>query len=315
MVNPNTPQQTITGQKRHISHWPLSLLKALHQFMRLLLYGARKGQKYQDRALILAERQVLCGAIGTFAVLVPILIAAILGVGAVLNKLNTLLYDVKQNRFEITFPHDGADAGLGLKVSGQTPYLDRNHYILVTTVSNKNRLIQEKRVEVNPDGSFSGEAKFGDLSVGEDDEYKIQVFATKATDFPKDVPADAIFTPEAVTVRRTQPTGSITIDASTLEGEVDADLIIKGRTSFTGYNHYITVTPATGNTAVVQAQPARVNPDGSFSGNARLGGAGVGAGGQFTIQVIATHDALPAGPLPDNLTNIARSNSVTVRRK
>jgi hypothetical protein len=277
---------------------------------RRLLYGAWGEQTESQRQVLLGERQVLCAVIGTVLIVIPI----IYGLIGVVNSINFLRSDAKQSQFEITFPANNAEVGLGQQVRGHTSYLDRKHYIVVTTMSNGSQQIQKEPAPVSPDGSFSGGARFGTAGNGQDDEYKIQVFATKASGPLSSVPADAIFAPEPVTVRRSLPVEpQVVITVPVTGAAVGGDDPVLGETLAPGLNHYIVVTPIRTGSPAVQDQPARVSPDGTFTGRARFGGANVGVGEQFSVYVIATEARLAAGPLPAN-TQGTLSNSVTVTR-
>jgi hypothetical protein len=311
LIMEETKQTEITASpKKTLGQHLRSAFKYLRQGARWLFYGSREHQKYKERQLILAERQVLCALIGTVVIVIPI----VYGLIGVVNSINFLRSDAKQSQFEISFPANNAEVGLGQQVRGHTPYLDRKHYIVVTTMSNGSQQIQKEPAPVSPDGSFSGEARFGTATNGQDDEYKIQVFATRASGPLSSIPADAIFAPEPVNVRRSLPVEpQVVITVPKPGAEVFGDDSILGETLAPGLNHYIVVTPIRTGTPAVQDQPARVSPDGTFTGRARFGGANVGVGEQFSVYVIATEARLAAGPLPDN-TQGTLSNSVTVTR-
>lgn len=269
----------------------------------------------QAKQLWIAIWSLRIAIISTFLTLVAIIIAVWIG----WDKISSVQTDVKQTQLVITSPSEGERVGLGQKVYGKTPFFKMNHYIVVRLVRTGTAYVQSEPAYVSPDGSFSGEARFGDQTVGLDDEFRIQVLATKTT-FPAGVltnaPDDAVLS-KSVTVRRVGVPGDhIVITSLTNGAEVEFDDRILGTTPFPELNHYIVVTPVRVGTAFVQDNPASVNRvDGTFSGTARFGGAEVGVGEQFIVRVLATKTILPAGPLTHEPENAVTSNSVTVRRK
>src|SRR5882672_1820559 len=190
---------------------------------------------------------------------------------------------LKESQFVVTSPPEGADVGLGQRVFGKTPYPQLNHYVAVTIIRTGSTYIRP--AFVSPDGTFSGEARFGDAAVGEDDEFTIRALATKAslaTGNLTEVPDDAVWS-DFVTVRRVQSSPvagtQIVLTTPTDGAEVGADSTISGKTSLPDLNHYIIVTPTRIGTSFVQNQPALVNrADGSLTWRATFGGAQVGVG-------------------------------------
>jgi hypothetical protein len=122
------------------------------------------------------------------------------------RRVDNVERKVEASRFVIDSPSesDGDGVGLGQIVRGKTPFIGMNHYIIVTPVGGTS-YVQDKPAFVNRDeGTFSGEAKFGSVSVGEDGEFKIQALATKSTLQPGPLtfePQDAEKS-QAVIVRR-----------------------------------------------------------------------------------------------------------------
>lgn len=277
----------------------------------------------QAEQVKIARRNWWIAIVSIILVIVGIIIAIIVGrkeIGSLWNKIGSLQSDVKQSQFVITSPTEGQSVGLGQWVRGKTKFPELNHYIIVTVVRTGTAYVQNKPAFVNPDGTFSGDARFGNQGAGEDDEFRIRVLAIKATlpaGLLAEVPSDAIFS-DFVTVRRVQPPEKIVITSPTAGADVDFDDRILGKTPFPELNHYIVVTPVRVGTAFVQDQPASVNrADGTFSGTARFGGVEVGVGEQFIVRVLATKSTLPASPLtPANVPGDAvYSNSVSVRRR
>jgi hypothetical protein len=227
---------------------------------------------------------------------------------------------LKESRFVLTSPSEGADVGLGQRVVGKTPYAELNHYVAVRIVRTGSTYIRP--AFVSSEGDFSGEARFGDVAVGDDDEFTIRVLATRATlvtGILTEVPDDAVWS-DSVTVRRVQSspvTGTQIIITMPADGaEVGVDSTISGKTSLPDLNHYIVVTPTRIGTSFVQSQSALVNrANGSFIWRATFGGAQVGAGEQFTVRVLATKSTLSPAPLTTEPPDAVFSNSVIVKRK
>lgn len=259
------------------------------------------------------------------------IIAVVVGIGALIatvffairsNRMSIEIVGrkVEQSRFVITSPPEGAEVGLGQKVRGNTPYPQLNHYIVVTVVRTGAASVQP--AFVTADGAFSGDARFGDKTVGEDDYFKIRVLATMSTlavGGLAAIPDDAIFS-EAVTVSRTlrSPLAitGIVITSPTDLGDVGLEGKISGKSLLPDLKHCIVVIPLRTGTPSVQDQPAAINRrDGAFDGRARFGDAQFGVGEQFVIRVLATQSTPPAGPLANPPGDAVFSNSMTVTRR
>ncbi len=252
---------------------------------------------------------------------IAIITVIIATLGLVFNSnrnTQTVVQEIKQNNLDITDPPEGASVGLGQRVRGNTPYPYLNHYLVVKLVRTGSTSIQPAIVD--PDGTFSGEVRFsdggGNIAVGEDDEFTVRVLATKEK---LDAGSLATFPDDAklsrqITVRRTRPTEQPAIIVPASGAEVSFDDKVSGTTPFTNLNHYIVVTPLRVGTPYVQDQPASVT-NGTFSGRARFGGAAVGVGEKFSVQVLATKTTLAAGPLTKQPADAMVSNSITVTRK
>jgi cytoskeletal protein RodZ len=258
--------------------------------------------------------------IATLSVVVAVIFGTI-GLWININRqADKVQNKIEESQLVLTSPSEGTEVGLGHRVLGKTPFPQLNHYIAVRVVRTGSTYFQP--AFVSPDGSFSGEARFGDAASGEDDEYTIRALATKATLVTgnlTEVPSDAVWS-DFVTVRRVQSSPvagtQIAITTPTEGAEVGADSTISGKTSFTDLNHYIVVTPTRIGTSFVQNQPALVNrADGSFTWRATFGGAQVGVGEQFTVRVLATKSTLPEAPLTKEPADAVSSNLVTVKRK
>jgi hypothetical protein len=107
-----------------------------------------------------------------------------------------------------------------------------------------------------------------------------------------------------------------TITYPTNGADVTFDDKVLGNTPFPNMNHYIVVTPVKTGTPYVQDRPALVNSgEGTFSGQARFGGAEVGVGEQFIVRILATKSPLEPGPLNSVPADVVFSESVAVRRR
>ena len=258
--------------------------------------------------------------IATLAVIVAIIFGAV-GVLVNTNKQADIVgQKVQASQFVITSPPEGASVGIGQKVRGNTPRPDLNHHILVTMIRTGTMVLAP--AFPSRDGTFSGEARFGDQTVGEDDEFSIRAVATTDTlvNGPiASIPGDAMLS-EAVHVRRVFSVPLVagpgpTITAPTDGLKVGKEYQIKGTTSLKDWNHYVVVTPLRIGTAFVQDQPATINrTDGSFTGRAVFGTTQVGIGERFSIRIIATKSTLPAAPLTNAPADAVFSNTVTVLR-
>ena len=258
--------------------------------------------------------------IASLAIVVPVIFGTI-GLWINTNRqAEKVESKIEESRFLLTSPSDGAEVGLGQRVIGKTPFTQLNHYIAVGIVRTGSTYIRP--AFVSPDGTFGGEARFGDSAIGADDEFTIRALATKATLATgnlSEVPDDAVWS-DSVTVRRVQSSPAagtqIVLTSPTDGAEVGADSTISGKTSLPDLNHYIIVTPTRIGTSFVQNQPALVNrADGSITWKAIFGGAQLGVGEQFTIRILATKSKLPAEPLSKEPADAVFSNLITVKRK
>ncbi|MBC8031138.1 MAG: hypothetical protein H7Z16_13570 [Pyrinomonadaceae bacterium] len=278
-----------------------------------ILHAIKAGENTTRRQLLMAIIAVIVAILALIATVV---------IGIISNNRSAEKAERKfaQTQLIITSPPELSSVGLGQKVRGITPFLDRNHYLLVTMVRTGTARIQP--ASVGPDGSFSGEARFSDggsdIKVGEDDEFTIRVMATLSKLEPgtlDKIPDDAILS-EPVTVRRTKPSEVILINTPVNGAEVSVDAAISGKTSVPDLTHYIVVKSLRVGTRYVQDRPASISRnDGTFSGNARFGGVEVGVGEQYEIQIVATTSSLSAGPLMKDPPDAVVSNSVTVIRR
>lgn len=263
------------------------------------------------KQVTLAQYQVLTNIVGIVLGVVTIVVATI-GVIVAIQKVDGLKSSVEQTKLIIVSPKDGEAVGLGQRVNGHSPFLKLNHYILVTCVRTGDVEIQP--AFVRPDGTFTGQARFGDQGCGRDDEFNIQVFATKSAALPDAVPNGAPRS-NVVKVRRAQPEAGIVITSPTKDTGVTMNEEIHGRTALTDLKHYIVVTPLRTGTAVVQDARASVDRSTStFSGRARFGDNQTSVGEPFSVRVLATKSTLPPGALMSEEGTVP-SNTVTVKRK
>ena len=137
-----------------------------------------------------------------------LIVGAILAVIAFLSlkhDYEKIHEDVIQTRFRIISPADKSEVSLSVKIEGETPYPDFNHYIIISPVNSGDDFVQSKAVVVSQ-GLWVGMARFGDGPNGIGQEFIVRCAATKSTIregsnpvFPQDVK----FTP-AITVTRTK---------------------------------------------------------------------------------------------------------------
>jgi hypothetical protein len=269
-----------------------------------ILNEDRSGAKMSRRHLVIA--------------IIALLVATL---GLLFNSnrnAQTVVQELKQNNLEITDPPEGASVGLGQRVRGSTPYTYLNNYVVVTLIRTGSTTIQPALV--SSEGTLSAEVRFndgiGNPAAGEDDEFTLRLLATKETLSAGNLttlPVDAKLSRQ-ITVRRTKPTEQLAITVPANGAEVSLDDRVEGKTPFTDLTHYVVITPLRVGTQYVQDQPASVT-NGSFSGRAKFGGASVGVGEKFTVQIVATKSTLPAGPLAKQPADAIVSNSITVTRK
>ena len=87
----------------------------------------------------------------------------------------------RYNKYIITYPADGAIVNMHEKVQGKTPYIELNHYIVVTPIANGTDYIQDGPANVTSNGRFVGTAAFGTMGVQGPQQFIVRVIATKAT--------------------------------------------------------------------------------------------------------------------------------------
>lgn len=259
--------------------------------------------------------------IATLSIIVTVIFGTI-GILVNTNKQADIVgKKVEASQFMITSPTEGAAVGIGQKVRGKTPRPDLNHYILVTTIRTGTMVLEP--AFPSRDGIFSGDARFGDQTVGEDDEFTIRGLATTnvLNSGPLfSLPENAMLS-EPVSVKRVLSVPVVagpgpTITAPTDGLSVGIEYQIKGKTPLADWNHYVVVTPFKMGTAFVQDQTATINrADRSFTARARLGGVQVGVGERFSIRILATKSTLSAAPLINPPADAIFSNTVTVTRK
>lgn len=270
---------------------------------------------------ITTRRYLLLAIAGMIVAIIGLLVAIIFGVVSANKNAERVDRTIKQTKLIINSPLEGAKVGTGQRVLGRTPFTQLNHYLAVVLVRTGDLYLLQVPVHVNADGTFSGDARFNDTPVTEDDELKLQVLVTRA-ELPAgkldraQLPDEAVFS-DSVTIKWVKSlAGQLVIINPTDGAEVDFTNKIVGRTPFPELTHYIVVTSVRVGTAFVQDRPATVNrDDGSYSAAARFGSARVGRGEQFIVRVLATKSKLPAGPLVSTPPDAVTSNVVTVRRR
>lgn len=106
----------------------------------------------------------------------------------------------------ITKPVKGGKVILTDLIRGMTPCPGMDHYIVVTPLEDGVNWVQNKPASVEADGSFNGEAQFGEGSNGIRKDFLVRILVTKAALAPgklAHMPADVILS-ETVTVTREQ---------------------------------------------------------------------------------------------------------------
>jgi hypothetical protein len=147
-----------------------------------------------------------------------VLVAAIIGYFNLSHQINSVSNKVEKvdNRVEnvqknslsnqliVISPSEGERVDATAIVRGKTPYLERNHYIVVTPIKTNEDWVQQNVIKPDPTGAWVGRAEFGTGDVGIGEKFLVRVLATASTMPPgqlRNVPADAIPS-ESITVIR-----------------------------------------------------------------------------------------------------------------
>jgi hypothetical protein len=304
--------KTVREQSRKVGEGGIDsgseILSAVNRISHMITDGEAK-----------SRRQLLIGMIGVSVGTLALIAAVVIGVVSVKRESQRAENRYAQSQLNITFPLDGASVGSSQKIRGATPYLNRNHYLLITSVGTGS--VRVEPISVTSDGSFRAEVKFSDsaadLASGKDEEFAVRVLATSDSLEPgsfSKAPDDAILS-GPITITRAQ-TLRIVINAPTDGADIGLDASVTGKTTVPDLNHYIIVKSVKAGISYVQDRPVSVNrTDGTFSGNARLGEAGIGLGEQFVIRVLATKSMLRTAPLVNEPPDAVSSNTITVNRK
>jgi hypothetical protein len=106
--------------------------------------------------------------------------------------------------FSVTSPSEGGVVARSEQIRGTTPYVGRQHYIVVTTPTSGD-VLQDAPVSISEAGTLAGRAIFGNASVGEGEFFVVRFLATNVQLDAASwrVPEDAIFS-SAITVSRKQ---------------------------------------------------------------------------------------------------------------
>jgi hypothetical protein len=108
------------------------------------------------------------------------------------------------NQSVITSPINGGKVAFRAAIEGTTPFIGKKHYVVVTPVENGIDWVQVKPVSVSADGSFTGEAQFGEETNGVGKKFRVRVLSTDSSLNPGTLPSsprDAIWS-DAITVTR-----------------------------------------------------------------------------------------------------------------
>jgi hypothetical protein len=155
--------------------------------------------------------------LSTAVALLGVIVTAILGylslsnqvsnvatkVNEVGNRIENVERDVIAGRLIIVSPQEGDTVESPVIVRGKTPYLNRNHYIVVTSIKTNDDYVQNL-IRPDPSGGWTGNAELGTGNEGAGEKFLVRVLATTAVLHAgpmKDWPPDAIPS-EAITVTR-----------------------------------------------------------------------------------------------------------------
>jgi hypothetical protein len=120
------------------------------------------------------------------------------------NRVENVERNVIADRFIIVSPQEGDTVDSSVIVRGKTPYPDRNHYIVVTSLKTNDDYVQQNLIRPDPSGAWTGNAELGTGNEGAGEKFLVRVLATTAVlraGPMKDPPRDAIPS-EAITVTR-----------------------------------------------------------------------------------------------------------------
>lgn len=110
-----------------------------------------------------------------------------------------------RSQFKISYPLNGNIVDLTDLVRGNTPYFDRNHYIVVTPLETGDDWIQEGIIKVYTGGIWIGRARFGTATAGPGKKFIVRAIATKSK-LPAgiliEMPEDAIFSDSIEVIRK-----------------------------------------------------------------------------------------------------------------
>lgn len=105
------------------------------------------------------------------------------------------------------------------------------------------------------------------------------------------------------------------ITSPAADGKVDLKTMVAGTTPLFGMNHYIVVTPFENAVNWVQDEPASVEADGSFRGEAQFGQGDNGIQKTFIVRILATNASIRPGQLSSLPSDATFSEGITVTRQ
>ena len=116
--------------------------------------------------------------------------------------------EVKQqtlkSQLKIISPINGALVESSILIQGETPYLDKNHYTIITPLKAGGDFVQEGPLQISSSGLWSGIAYFGSAAVGIGEKFAIRIITTNmklSSGHLSNIPKDAIIS-ESITVKR-----------------------------------------------------------------------------------------------------------------
>lgn len=150
-------------------------------------------------------------AIATIVTCFFTLIGVILAFISLNNDIESVQNDVarledltKRNQFIITDPKNGAILEMTDIIKGTTPYVTKNHYIIVTPLKTGDDWVQKDILKISPTGLWSGRAIFGTASIGIGEDFIVRIIASNSTLPPgplTQIPTDSIIS-EAIKISR-----------------------------------------------------------------------------------------------------------------
>jgi hypothetical protein len=141
-----------------------------------------KAAQLQARASVSTSRAawaaVLVGILAAAAAFLPLLKAS-RDVESTAQDVKSIEKAVLSSKLLISSLSNGDHVTSNEVVSGFTPYPGRNHYLVITPSKIGDSYVQD-RAAVRPDGTWTGNAKFGSGDVGVNEKFTVRCLATEA---------------------------------------------------------------------------------------------------------------------------------------